>query len=170
MDVNVDVLSKLMPNILTVAVQLCATFILFLILKKFAWGPAKKILDTRSAYEQERLQEAERLKKENEEMRAQMDALLEEADQKAQQTIRDAQIEGEKLRDSLVAEGKERSKQMMQEFQSDVEQQRAKMLDEVHDSIVDVAVSVMEKMLNEKLDSEADRQAVDDFIKEVAEK
>jgi len=35
---------------------------------------------------------------------------------------------------------------------------------------VDVAVSVMEKMLNEKLDSEADRQAVDDFIKEVAEK
>ena len=170
MNINIDVLSKLMPNILTVAAQLCASLLLFLLMKKFAWGPAKNIMAQRVAYEQERLIEAERLKKENEELRKLMDEKLQEAEAEANRTISNAQAEGQRLKDNLVNEGKERSKQIIEEAQHNIELQKSKMLDDMYDEIVDVALNASEKMLSEKLDEESDRQVIDEFIKEVAGK
>ena len=167
MQINIDVLENLMPNVLTVVTQLCATLVMFLLLKKFAWEPVKKIMATRSAYEQERLEEAERLKQENLELRAQMDKQLADASRKAQETIQNAQLEGQRMKDNLVSEGRERSKQLIDEAEHSIELERAKMLDEMHEEIVDVALGAAEKMLSEKLDEESDRRFIDSFIKEV---
>ena len=167
MQIDIDVLENLMPNVLTVVTQLCATLVMFLLLKKFAWEPVKKIMATRSAYEQERLEEAERLKQENLELRAQMDKQLADASRKAQETIQNAQLEGQRMKDNLVSEGRERSKQLLDEAEHSIELERNKMLDEVHEEIVDVALSATEKMLSEKLDEESDRRVIDSFIKEV---
>ncbi len=166
----ISVIENLMPNILTVITQLCATFVMFLILKKFAWNPVKKIMAERSKYEQDRLIEAENLRKENEELRSQLDEELRKADEIAQQTIQSAQQEGQKIKDELVEEGKQRSKQILNEAQQDAELQKAKMLGEMHEQLVDVALSATEKMLSEKLNKKTDRQVVDDFIKEVSKK
>ena len=79
----VDILALLVPNIWTAITQLCATAVLFFALYKLAYKPVKKILDARSEYEQNRLAEADALKKENEEMKKQMEAELAKADDKA---------------------------------------------------------------------------------------
>ena len=167
MQINIDVLENLMPNVLTVVTQLCATLVMFLLLKKFAWGPVKKIMATRSAYEQERLEEAERLKQENMELRAQMDKQLADANRKAQETIQNAQLEGQRMKDTLVSEGRERSKQLIDEAEHSIKLERSKMLDEMHEEILDAALSATEKMLNDRLDEEDDRRIIDSFIKEV---
>jgi len=167
MQINIDVLENLMPNVLTVVTQLCATMVMFLLLKKFAWEPVKKIMNTRAAYEQQRLEEAEKLKQENLELRAQMDKQLADASRKAQETIQNAQLEGQRMKENLVSEGRERSKQLIDEAEHSIELERAKMLDEMHEEIVDVALGAAEKMLSEKLDEESDRRYIDSFIKEV---
>ena len=167
MQINIDVLENLMPNVLTVVTQLCATLVMFLLLKKFAWEPVKKIMAARSAYEQERLEEAERLKQENMELRAQMDKQLADANRKAQETIQNAQLEGQRMKDTLVSEGRERSKQLIDEAEHSIKLERSKMLDEMHEEILDAALSATEKMLNDRLDAEDDRRIIDSFIKEV---
>ena len=168
MNINVDVLENLVPNLLTVATQLIATLIMFIMLKKFAWEPVKKIMNERSAYEQERLNEAERLRQENRELKEQIEKELEDANKQAQETIQEAQMEGQRLKDSMVSEGRERSKQLIDDAERSIELERSKMLDEMHEEIVDVALNATEKMLNEKLDEESDRRAIDSFIKEVS--
>ncbi len=36
---EVDIIGQLIPNPLTMVVQLCSTAVLFLLAKKFLWGP-----------------------------------------------------------------------------------------------------------------------------------
>ena len=166
----ISVIENLIPNPLTVITQLCATLLMFMVLKKFAWNPVKKIMAERTKYEQDRLIEAENLRKENEELRNKLDDELRKADQTAQETIERAQQEGQRLRDELVEEGKQRTQQMLNEAQHNMEMQKVKLLDEMHDEIVEVALSATEKMLGERQGKKTDRQVVDDFIKEVSKK
>ena len=166
----VDILALLVPNIWTAITQLCATAVLFFALYKLAYKPVKKIMDARSEYEQNRLAEADALKKENEEMKKQMEAELAKADDKAREVIEEARQEGNRIKEVLEQEGKEKSEQMMAEAREDIEQQRSKMLSEMHEEIVNVAMTATEKLLNDKLNKKTDRKAVDEFIKEVTEK
>ena len=87
MNIDIDVLSQLMPNIFTVITQLCATAVLFLLMYKLAWQPVKKILDARSEYEEKRLTDAEALKNKNEQLNAEASQQIEEANVQAQQII-----------------------------------------------------------------------------------
>ncbi|MBQ1877997.1 MAG: F0F1 ATP synthase subunit B [Erysipelotrichaceae bacterium] len=170
MNINVDVLGKLMPNILTILAQLGATLVLFLLMKKLAWGPAKKIMAERAAYEQNLLRQAEALKKENEELKSLMEEKLSQAEEEATETVANAQREAQRLKDNMVDEGKELSRQLVEEARHSIELQKSKMLDDMHDEIVSVALSATERMLSEKLDVESDRQVIDSFIKEVSGK
>ena len=170
MNINVDVLGKLMPNILTILAQLGATLVLFLLMKKLAWGPAKKIMAERAAYEQNLLRQAEALKKENEELKSLMEEKLSQAEEEATETVANAQREAQRLKDNMVDEGKDLSRQLVEEARHSIELQKSKMLDDMHDEIVSVALSATERMLSEKLDVESDRQVIDSFIKEVSGK
>ncbi len=168
MNIDIDVLSQLMPNILTVITQLCATAVLFLLMYKLAWKPVRKILETRSEYEQSRLTSAEEMKKRNEELNAEASQEIEEASIQAQQIIARAQEEGQKLKDSLIDEGKQKSRQLVEEAQRNITLEKNKMLEDMHEEVVEIALSAAEKMLQQKLDSSSDRDSIEDFIKEVS--
>lgn len=46
--IDVDITGQLIPNLLTVLVQLCSTLVLFLLAKKFLWKSVKNWLDARA--------------------------------------------------------------------------------------------------------------------------
>lgn len=170
MRIDVDVLNNLMPNLLTFVTQLAATLIMFLLLKKFVWKPVKNIMARRSAYEQDKLAQADALKKENEALKAQMEQQLQQASEQAQRTIAAAEAEGNSLKQSLVKEGEERSRQIVEDAQHSAAMEKAKMLDDMHEQIVDVAMSAAQKMIGGRLDEQTDRRQIDEFVKEVGKK
>ena len=153
-----DIFSLLLPNPLTVLAQLCATAILFFLMYKLAWKPVKKILDERSKYEQQKLSEVESLKAETEKLNAEARSTIAEANKSAEAIVRSAREEATSV------------KQMMDNAQRDIELQRSKMLEEVHTQIVDAAISAAEKVLEDKVDSKAEKQSIDSFVKEVINK
>jgi len=168
MNIDIDVLNQLMPNILTVVTQLCATALLFFLMYKLAWKPVKRILDTRSEYEQSRLTEAEELRKDNEALNAEANKQIEEANAQAQEIVSRAQAEGLRLKENLVDEGRQKSQQMVEDAQRNITLQKNKMLEDMHEEVVDIAMQAAEKMLQRKLDSQADRDSIENFIKEVS--
>ena len=170
MSIDIDILGNLIPNISTVAAQLCATFVLFFLMYKLAYKPVKKILDTRSEYEQSRLSDADKLKKEYEDLHAEAEKQVNDAKLKAQEIIANAQDEGNRVKNNLIDEGKLKSQQIIDEAQNNITLQKNKMLDEMHGEIVDVALSAAEKILQSKLDSKNDKDSIDEFIKEVTNK
>ncbi|HPX32252.1 MAG TPA: F0F1 ATP synthase subunit B [Erysipelotrichaceae bacterium] len=165
-----DILELLMPNILTVATQLLATAILFTLMYLLAWKPVKRILDARSEYEQSRLTDADELKEESEMLNEKANEYIEKAKIQAQETIRKAQEEGLRLKNNLLEEGKQKSQQLVEEAQYNITLQKNKMLEDMHQEIVNVAITAAEKMLQEKLDSQSDIDSIESFINEVTGK
>ena len=167
MKIETDILGQLIPNPLTMLVQLCATAVLVFLMYKLAYKPVKKILDTRSEYEQSRLTDADKLKKEYEDLHAQAEKEINDAKQTAKKIVAEAQDEGNRVKTNLIDEGKAKSQQIIDDAQNSIALQKNKMLDEMHGEIVDVAMSAAEKILQAKLDSKNDKESIDDFIKEV---
>ena len=166
----VDILKLLVPNIWTAITQLCATAVLFFALYKLGYKPVRKILDTRSEYEQRKLAEADALKKENEELKKKMEEELAQAEERANRAIERARQEGNRLKDELVNEGREKTEQMIANAKADIAFERNKMLSKVQREIVDATISATEKMLSERIDEETDKRIIDDFIKEITKK
>lgn len=166
----IDILQLLVPNVWTAISQLCASALLFFLMYKLAWKPIKKILDQRSEYEQSRLKEADDLRQENEKLNEQAKRAIIEANKTAETIVKNAREEGISIRDELVEQGKQQSKQMMDNAQRDIELQRSKMMEEMHEEIVDAALLATEKMLNSKLNSKSEKADIDSFVKEVINK
>jgi len=166
----IDILQLLVPNVWTAISQLCASALLFFLMYKLAWKPIKKILDQRSEYEQSRLKEADDLRQENEKLNEQAKSAIIEANKTAETIVKNAREEGISIRDELVEQGKQQSKQLMDNAQRDIELQRSKMMEEMHEEIVDAALLATEKMLNSKLNSKSEKADIDSFVKEVINK
>lgn len=170
MKIETDILGQLIPNPLTMIVQLCATAVLVFLMYKLAYKPIKRIMDTRSEYEQSRLTDADKLKKEYEDLHAKAEKEISDAKTKAKQIVSDAQDEGNRVKTNLIDEGKQKSQQIIDDAQNNIALQKNKMLDEMHGEIVDVALSAAEKILQTKLDSKDDKDSINEFIKEVTNK
>ncbi len=163
-----NIIEQLMPNPLTALVQLLATGILFFALYRLLWKPVKKIMDTRTEYEQSRLKEAQRLKDENERLAKEAQTILDNASAQAQEIVNAAQSEASKVKDHLIEEGRQKSQQIVAEAQANIVLQKNKLLEDMHEEIVNVALSAAEKMLQTKLDSQEDKNSIEEFIKEVS--
>ena len=170
MKIETDILGQLIPNPLTMIVQLCATAVLVFLMYKLAYKPIKAIMDTRSEYEQSRLTDADKLKKEYEDLHAKAEKEINDAKTKAKQIVTEAQDEGNRVKTNLIDEGKAKSQQIIDDAQNNIALQKNKMLDEMHGEIVDVALSAAEKILQTKLDSKDDKDSINEFIKEVTNK
>ena len=51
-----------------------------------------------------------------------------------------------------------------------MELQRTKMMEEMRSEIVDTAITAAEKVLESKIDSDAEKQSINSFVKEVINK
>ena len=57
--IDIDIISQLIPNPITMLVQLCSTLVLFLLARKFLWASVKNFLQKRSEKMQEDLKQSE---------------------------------------------------------------------------------------------------------------
>ena len=162
----VDILALLVPDVWTALTQLCASAVLFFLMYKLAWKPVRKILDQRSEYEQSKLSEAETMKKENEELNDQAKKAITDANKEAEAIVKSAREEGISVRNELIEQGKEQSKQLLENAQRDMELQRSKMMEQMHEEIVDAALTATEKMLQSKISAETEKA----FVREVINK
>ena len=165
----IDVMGQLFPDPLTVVPQLCATAILFFVLLKLVWKPAKKIMDARSEYEQKKINDALQLEDENKQLNAQAHQFIDEAKKQAQLTIQQAQEEGSRIKNNLIEQGKQQSQQIVDEAVANINLQKDKMLQDMHRQMVDVALSATEKMLQTKINTQTDIDSIDSFVKEVSQ-
>lgn len=166
MELNIDILESLLPNVLTIVTQLLATTILFILMKKLAWQPVQDILNKRSEYEQSRLTEAERLKQETTRMNEEARQELSSASEKAKKIISAGELEGERIKQQLIQDGQKESEETITQARKKMAFEREEMQKELQNQVVDIAITVAEKLMVEKMDETKDREAIQRFIKE----
>lgn len=165
--VNFDVQGSLMPNLYTMIVQLCATLIIFLCIKKWLWKPVKNILAKRADAMQASLDSAF---EQNEEARVNLEASrkeLNDAKESSREIIDAARREAVNLKNEIVSDAKRQAQAKLDQADEKIARAKADAQSDLHDEMVSVAMAAVSKLLDEKATSKDDEEAIDKYIKEV---
>ena len=166
--ISIDIIGQLLPNPITMLVQLCSTLVLFLVVKKFLWTSVVNMLDKRSEAMQSELTQAKALHEEAEIANAQAKAKLKEASASGDLIINKAVEEGKAKREEILANAKKEAEDKLESARREIEYEKKQMRDDMVKEMVDVAMSAAEKLIQDKTVSEDDEAAIKRFVKEVS--
>lgn len=142
--------------------------ILFVLMKKFLFGPITQMLDDRAQQVSDTLDQADKRLAEAEQQNAHA-AQLASAKQEAAQIIEDARARGQQEYDRLVAEAQTAVQRLDEQAARRRESERAQMLRDAKKEITALVLLTTAKVSRQKLNSDTDRAMIDDFLREETE-
>lgn len=145
----VDIAAKLFPNVVTILSQLCATYIIYRLYRKYIHQSVLNYLDAREQAMTEASETAEFVKKEaelnKEKLAQERKQMLREVDEVKSALMKEAN-------DSYASRLDEANRVMEQEeksFRQSLEVQKQEMVKDVEEHAVDLAYELSKKTLNE---------------------
>jgi F-type H+-transporting ATPase subunit b len=143
---------------------LLAFLIVFLILKKFAWGPILKSLGDRERGIAESIAAADRVKKEMAAMQNENEKLMQQAREERGAMLKEAK----QMSEQIVAKAKEDTRviadKMIADAQQQINQQKMAAMTDVKNQIGTLAVEVAEKILRQQLSTESAQNAYNNLL------
>ena len=141
--------------------------ILLAILRKFAWGSLLKIMEDRSASITGEFDRIERMKKELDGLKLDYQKHLDKIEEEARVKIQQAVAEGRRVAMEIEEDARAHSRETLEKTKSSVALEIAKARLELKEHIVDLAIQLNHKILQQNLDEESDRRMIEGFIREV---
>lgn len=163
--IDIDVLSQLIPNPLTMLVQLCSTLVLFLLMKKFLWSSVENFLEQRSLKMQSDLEASEQVKQEALSDRQKALAQLNEASDKAEQIVSAAVKQAKDEKAGILAQADKEADAARKKAHEQIEAERQAMYADMKKEMVEVALAAAGKLLGDQNPEDLDRDAIDAFVK-----
>jgi F-type H+-transporting ATPase subunit b len=167
MGLEIDILTKLLPNPVTMIAQLGATTLLLFGFRKLLWKPMAAYIEKRAEAEDAALRNAKDASELAELNLARSEMTLNEAAQEAREIIEKGKLEGLRVKDKLLTEAKHEADGKLEAAQREIKHQRDQLRLDIESEIVDVALVAAKKLLESKVDEHHDRLAVQQIIKDV---
>jgi F-type H+-transporting ATPase subunit b len=144
------------------------TFLLLVVvLAKFAWGPIVKMLDEREKTIREAIDEAKKERSEAEKLLAEQKAALAQASREAAELAKRNQLEVEALRVELTARARKEADELVSGARKQIVEETSKAATELRGMVADLAIAAAGKLLVASLDEKAQRQLVDEYLKQL---
>ncbi len=141
--------------------------VLLYLLKRYAWGPLLAALDERQAGIRKSLDDADRARKELEQVRQESEAIIGKARSEADGIVSGARSDAAKLREDLRRQAQEEAQAIRENAQRQIRQERDRALAQIRREAVDVSILIASKLIRRNL-SPADNQAlIDEALKQV---
>lgn len=157
---------KLVPNLVSLVVQLIALIFLILIVMKVAYKPVKEYLNKRKTYIEETINKtnennaiAERNAKQSEE------AILASKKQ-ANEIILNAEKLGKERQNELIKSAEEEVERMKREADEDIVKSKQDALEEIQKEMVSIALDASKEVLKREVSEEDNKRLLEEFIKE----
>ncbi len=148
---------------------LVSFFILLILLKKVAFPPILKGMKKREETIKQQLEEAQKTKKEAQDLLEDYKRQLAEARSEAQKIINEGKSLGENMRKEIVQKAQEESNQIVKRAQEEIELQKQKAILELQEKIADLSIMAATKIINKSLNTEDNRRLVEDYVSKVGE-
>ena len=145
--------------------QLVNFFVLFYLLKRFAYQPILKMLEDRKEKIEKGLRDSEASQKKLAEIETKEKEVLVEARKQAQEIVAKAEAMAKKNKEEIAIAAKEQSEKIISEAEKKIELEKNKMMQEVRQQVAELVVSATEKIIGEKIDSEKDKNLIEKAIK-----
>lgn len=138
--------------------------VLFLMLRKYAWPPIVRLTEEREKKIAAQLEEAERLNREAQAALDEHKKLLAGAKDEALALINEAKGLAHKEREQLLAKAQDEHEQILHRARREIEAERDRALAEMRREAVELSLAAASKLIEQRLDSAADRRIVEEYI------
>jgi len=136
---------------------LVSFIILYLILRKFAWGPILGAVKEREESIKAALDAADNAKKEMENLKADNEKILNEAKIERETMLKEAREMKSKLISDAEDEAKIKAKKMVEAAKTAIQNEKNSAMNELKNTVVDLSVGIAEKLISEEL-ADKDKQ------------
>ena len=146
-------------------IQICATVILFIIIKFFFWKPITKILESRREQIDKDLKAAEEAKANAIEIESNLQKELDEAKAKIKEMLDSAEKEANVRKETIINAAKDEAKRRLQNVEIELEEEKKSMEKEIRQEIVNIAFQAAEKIVQKEINQDKYLDIVDDILK-----
>lgn len=154
---------------MTTIFMLGNTFILYLLMKRYLFGPVKAMLDKRAAEIDGSIKSAEIANKEANDLRIKYEQGLSNARVEATEIVAAAQKRAQSQADEIMKAAKDRSAEIAERTTKEIEMEKIKALNEMKKEIGDLAVELASKVVEKDINTADHERLIDSFIKEIGE-
>jgi len=155
---------KLIPNWFAFLVQLVSLIVLLLIVFFVAYKPVKKMLAQRADYIENEVKEAKSNREIAEKNAIQSEKMIVESKKKANEIIEDANKKAVVEAHKIIESAEKEIEQMKVAANEDIERSKEQSLKEIHDEMVDVALSASKEILQREINEADNKRLAQDFI------
>ena len=141
--------------------------LLFFLLKRFAFPPILEVLEERENKIRSEIDDAEKLRHEAEELKADLGRELKNAHEKANTIIQMAGEESKKIQEKSIQETQTKVRQMQNDAEQEIQITRNKLLNEIRSYTAALTIASTEKVLKKSLNDEDKNRLIDESIEEV---
>lgn len=138
--------------------------VVLFILRKYAWGPILGAIDAREKGIHDSVQEAARLRDEARSILEEHQRQLADSRRQSQQILAEAREAGEQLRRQAEERARAEGEALVERARREIEREKQAALDELRRESVELALAAAGRILQQKLDAEADRAMIQGFL------
>lgn len=148
--------------------QAVVFLLLFLVLRKFAWGPIIDSLRIREDSIEEALRAADEAKKEMANLKAGNEKLLEEARIERNEILKLATTAANKIKEEAKADAIKAGEKLIKDARTEINNEKQAALAEVKDLVAQFSLEIASKILRQNLsDQKSQADTVKKFLKDI---
>ena len=135
-----------------------------LVLRKFAFGPILGAVRAREQALADAMAAAERDRNESAKLLAEQRAAIESARNEAQKYIAEGRATAESMRSEMLEQTRQQQAELLERARKEIENEKTKAVDELRRTAVDLALAGAGKLIGQRLDGDADRKLVEQYL------
>lgn len=159
-------LLKMIEVRLLIAHVLCFLIVLA-VLRKFLWQPVFDTIDARRRKIDAEIKAVEDAKADVARLRADYELFLARVEEKARDRIKEAEQQGEFTAREIREKARDEAEKIVADSRREIAFEFAKTRESLRAEVVEMVITITEKMIQEKLSFESDRKIVEKLIAEI---
>lgn len=151
-------------------VTLVTFVVLLALLKKFAWGPLKEVMDKRERDINKDIDDAEQAKLNAQKLEEQNKQTLKETQDEVQKILEDSKIQARKQHEEIIHEANIRANGMVETAQNEINSQKERAIADINNQVSELSVLIASKVLQKEISEKDQKELVEKYIKEAGDK
>ena len=156
-------------NFFTALFTLANTVALFLVMKKFLWGPIMKMIQDRQQEIDDMYASADEAKQQAEALQADYQQKLTVAHATSDRIVKEAMIRGQAREEEIIRNANAEAAAIMDKAAADIAQEKKKAINDAKNEISGLAMAIAGKVVGRELTAEDQSKLVDSFIDELGD-
>lgn len=151
----------------TIIITIINFGILYLILAHFFFKPVNNVLDNRTEEITSKIKNADDNEKKSQQLLAQHQELLKDSKKEGKGIVAEYRNKAQKTSDDIIKDAEREAQLIISRARTEAKREKEKAEAEIKGQVVDLAVLVSSKALEESIDNDQHRKLIKDFIAKV---